>query len=498
MSMTEYKKQARTVWYWTMVLTVSAAITLQTACQATLLPTNTTSLDAEPQSAALRSATLNTKLRGLITAQGLTGDPSAGRTVPHIDEPLSQLGLKLFFSKSLGGDEDSACASCHLPTLGGGDGLSLSIGVGALDPDLIGPGRTHPSGGPTVPRNAPTTFNVALWDSVLFHDGRVESLGKTPLANGNDGAGIRSPDVPFGSADPQAGINLVMAQARFPVTSAEEMRGEGLEGATNQDVRSYLADRLGNLSEQNPWVAEFEAVFGASEEIDTLITEQRIAQALAAYERSQLFVDTPWKSYVQGDDDAIDPAAKRGAQLFFTPAAQGGAGCASCHAGDFFTDEEFHVLAIPQIGPGKGDGDTKAEDFGRFRETGDPADLYAFRTPSLINVAVTGPYGHDGAYRTLEGVIRHHLDPAEALDTYDFAQLDVGVQTEYCVENTQKALAQIDGYSPINLTDVEVNELIAFLHTLTDPCVTDAGCLTPWMPSQGDLAVEEFRLIGGE
>ncbi|MBV7331534.1 cytochrome-c peroxidase [Chloroflexi bacterium TSY] len=441
---------------------------------------------------------LDTQLRGLIAARGLTGDPSIGREIPRIEEPMAQLGLKLFFTKALGSDEDSACASCHLPTLGGGDALSLPIGVGALEPDLIGPGRVHPSGGPTVPRNSPTTFNVALWDRVLFHDGRIESLGKTPMTNGADGLGIRTPDSPLGVADPQAGHDLTMAQARFPVTSPEEMRGDNLNATTNQDVRSYLATRLGNSSRNNPWVSEFEAIFGAGETIDKLITEQRIAQAIAAYERSQLFVETPWKAYVQGDNEAISPAAKRGAILFFKPENQGGAGCASCHMGDFFTDEQFHVLAIPQVGPGKGDGDTEMDDFGRFRETGLPEDLYAFRTPSLINVAVTAPYGHDGAYRTLEGIVRHHLNPAEALAAYDYSQLDAGVQTEYCVENTRKALAQIADRQPINLSNQDVDDLVAFLQALTDPCVEDPACLSPWMPTQSDLSVEEFRLIGSD
>ena len=134
----------------------------------------------------------------LVKTAGLTGDPTTGRTLPSINDPKAQLGKKLFFTKGLGGDSDSACVTCHHPSLGGGDDLSLSIGVGAETPDLLGPGRFHDStaanydGGPTVPRNAPTTFNIAMWDQVLFHDGRVESLGKTVGANGDDGLGIRS------------------------------------------------------------------------------------------------------------------------------------------------------------------------------------------------------------------------------------------------------------------------------------------------------------------
>lgn len=453
---------------------------------------------------------VDAQLRSLIERHGLTGDPSIGRDIPSINDPLAQLGMKLFFTKALGGDEDAACASCHLPTLGGGDGLSLPIGVGATDPDLVGPGRAHPSGGPTVPRNSPTTFNVALWDGFLFHDGRVESLGKTAGSNGADGLGIRTPDSVFGTADPLAGSNLVMAQARFPVTSRDEMFGFSLDVNTNQDIRNQLADRLekeyldnDELDQSNSWRTEFEEVFGAPSAESELITEQRIAQAIAAYERSQLFIDTPWKAYVQGDDAAIDATAKQGALLFFRSVEEGGANCASCHAGDFFTDEQFHVLAIPQLGPGKGDGFKGLHDYGRYRETGSPDDQFAFRTPSLINVAVTGPYGHDGAYSTLDGIIRHMLNPAEALESYDFGQLDVGIDTEYCVENTQMVLDKLEenrltgipSVDLIDLADSEIDALVSFLHTLTDPCTQDTVCLSPWMPEVDSVDMETFQLI---
>lgn len=174
-------------------------------------------------------------LRRLIRANGLTGDPAAGLELPSIDDPVAVLGRKLFFSKSLGGDRDSACVSCHHPTLGGGDALALSIGVGTDEPDLLGPGRAHPDGEFTVPRNAPTTFNLALWETGLFWDSRVELV---------DGSDIRTPDSDYGTADPEAGDTLSAAQARFPVTSADEMRGfEFALGGTDAEVRTALEGR---------------------------------------------------------------------------------------------------------------------------------------------------------------------------------------------------------------------------------------------------------------
>lgn len=449
------------------------------------------------------------ELRVLIGQLDLAGDPSLGRDLPTVDDPLAQLGKQLFFSKALSGDLDVACASCHHPLLGGGDGLPLSIGVDAVDPDRLGPGRLHASGLANVPRNAPTTFNIGLWDQVLFHDGRAESLAKTPGRNGAGGPGIRTPDTVFGVADPLAGDDLVAAQSRFPVTSREEMRGRTFEAHhPNAFVRRHLLARLGDFGagagelDHTGWLAEFQRAFASDGPPEALLTDANLAAALSAYQRSQVFVDTPWRAYVQGDDGAIDAAAQRGARLFFLPVEQDGAGCAACHSGDFFTDEQFYTLAVPQVGPGKRDGLTRTDDYGRFRESGRPEDLYAFRTPTLLNLAVTGPYGHDGAYATLEGIVRHHLDPAAAVAAYDPAQLGPAVRTTHWAENTQAALAKLAedrraGRTPLQdvaLSDTQVADLVSFLRTLTDPCVLDPDCLAPWIPGESEGDPDGLRL----
>jgi cytochrome c peroxidase len=438
------------------------------------------------------AGSLDANLRAIIAARGLTGDPSRGRDLPRIDSPLAQLGMKLFFSKALGGDFDSACVSCHHPLLGGGDGLPLSIGVGAPDPDLLGSGRTHPSGYFNVPRNAPTTFNIGLWERVLFHDGRIEKLGD---------ASIRTPDVVFGQVDRSAGADMVAAQARFPVTSVEEMRGRTFERhRPNEYVRAHLVARLGNYGVGRGellgagWSTEIQKAYGASPSVAMFVAYDGIAAAISAYERSQVFVQTPWQAYVQGNDAALAEAAKRGAWLFFRPAGQGGAGCAACHSGDFFTDEQFYTLAVPQVGKGKGDGRFGDDDFGRFRETGRPEDLYAFRTPTLLNVEVTGPYGHDGAYPTLEAIVRHHLNPAAAVAAYAAGRLDPAAETAHMAENTSRALAKLvddraAGRTPLidlALSDQQIADLIEFLLALTDPCVKDPACLSPWIPGEAD------------
>ena len=411
-------------------------------------------------------------LRSLIRTHGLTGDPAAGLDLPSVDEPLAQLGLKLFFSKSLGGDRDSACVSCHHPVLGGGDGLALSIGVGADVPDLLGLGRTHPDGDFTVPRNAPTTFNLALWEKGLFWDSRVENL--------EDG-GIRTPDTEYGSADAEAGDSISAAQTRFPVTSADEMRGfDFVLDGTNTEVRTALEARL---TDDGNWASEFEAAYGSPE-----ITYDRIAEAIAAYEDSQVFTDTPWRAYVQGDNGAISEASKRGAILFFRGTEEGGANCATCHSGDFFTDEGFHSICAPQIGRGKGDGTTTTNDFGRARETADRNERYSFRTSTLLNVSATGPYLHSGAYDNLADVVRHHLDPQAAIERFDPSSVPLAASDDFD-RNTQEMLdfLEVSGRAieffdaPFDHTAEQIEDLVAFLGTLTDPCVVDRDCLAPWI-----------------
>ena len=459
--------------------------------------------------------TLNDKLYRVINEANLTGDPSRGIDFPHIEDPLPQLGMKLFFSKALGGDLDIACASCHHPFLAGGDGLSTSIGVGAKQPDILGPGRTH-SDGPNVSRNAQSTFNVGFYRKVLFFDGRIEVLDeKESSYNLMDlkflKSGIRTPETQLGIADLEIGNDLIAAQSHFPVASREEMRGFEFEAYRPPIyARHRLISRLGDFGNgqgelhTNLWEKEFEAVFGKRENGSILINQRNVAAALSAYQRSQVFVDNPWRAYVQRKEHAISDSAKRGALLFFTPVDDGGAGCSTCHSGDFFTDEKFHVLAIPQIGPGKEDGPYN-DDFGRFRESGDPADFYAFRTPTLLNVEVTGPYGHSGAYTSLKGIVNHHLNPAIAVAEYDDTQLDPAVQTDFLLYNTERALAKLEenrrsGLNSIldlRLKDEQVDDLISFLLTLTDPCIRQSSCLASWVPDEKDTDPDGLR-IGAE
>jgi len=438
-------------------------------------------------------------LQKLITSNQLTGDVLKGKAIPKITDAKSQLGMNLFFSKSLGADRDSACVTCHHPMLGGGDNLSLPIGTGAMKPSLLGEGRLHNvsaphhDGGPTVPRNAPTTFNMLGWKHALFHDGRIEHvMGQQH--------GISTPDSGHNIVDPLATAHLASAQSRFPIVSPEEMKGFNHDDKDNQATREYVAGRIGGygeakdeLADTDYWLKQFQKAFGKPNgKAEELITEQNIAMLLGEYENSQAFTNNPWKAYVNGNKGAISQSAKEGALLFFTPISEGGADCVHCHKGDLFSDESFHNTAMPQIGRSPGHGSDGIEDFGRSGVTEDDKDKYKFRTPSLLNVEVTGPWGHDGAYTSLEAIVKHMSNPKEAIKSYDLKQLtQTGIQNlDKMAINSNKAVgklekdrvAGLDVLQNSNLSDSEIEDVVNFLRTLTDPCVVDESCLKQWIP----------------
>jgi cytochrome c peroxidase len=445
------------------------------------------------------------QLRGLITANGLTGAPVTSQPIPDIASPLAQLGKKLFFSKSLGGEFDSACVSCHHPALAGTDNLSMPIGVDADNPDQLGPGRRNSLGVPVVPRNAPSTFNVIFFDSGMFWDSRVESLGAVAGSNGV-GLNISTPDSGALVGDPSAGPNIVAAQARFPVTSPEEMRA-GLEpGADNATLRAHLAARLGNYGVGAgellgaSWLAEFQTAFASAQPAEQLITFDNIALAIGEYQRSQVFVDNPWRAYVLGDNAAISDQAKRGAIEFFSGNGAGNS-CNQCHSGDLFTDERHHAIGIPQFGPGK--GNTNDNDFGRENITGNTIERFRFRTASLLNVELTAPYGHTGAYETLREIVDHYDGPGGAVNGFfnggGWCQLQQFAGVANCQSLYPNAQADSnlavnktnqdrnnndpDALPNFNLSNTEETELVAFLRTLTDPCLRDRTCIAPWIPT---------------
>jgi len=465
------------------------------------------------------------RLQELLTLLEITSIDETELNLPRIDDPITQLGKKLFFAKNLGGEQSVACVSCHHPVLGGGDDISLSVGVSPVNEinqashGLLGHGRFNGLNNdnlPSIPRNAPTIFNLGLNNRAMFWDGRVEMRRNNRIV---------TPDSIIGeNGRPRADRNLpenstlAAAQARFPLNSPEEMRGEFLSDKTDDELRAALVNRFTNMDEAFPsvWPNEFNKAFGDDE-----VNIDRISHAIGEYERSMLFVNSPWQQYLLGNESALTDEQKAGALLFFSPTQEGGAGCSGCHQGSEFTGFRYQMAAYPQFGPGKGNESTTStsQDFGRENTSKRVEERFHFRTSSLLNVEVTAPYGHTGAYQTLEEVVRHYNNPRESIDllfgmqdtnesineSAPFCQLsqisDLMVKnSKTCAQLYPNAYAnsvEVTDYLELardevvetrfalrgrrNLNDDQITRVVSFLKSLTDPCVKDRNCLSPWI-----------------
>lgn len=408
----------------------------------------------------------------LLTLMGASATQAQSRpdlgprpAFPAPDMAAVELGQLLFYDPILSGNRNIACSTCHHPRLGTGDGLSLGLGEGGIG---LGPDRKpDPANLPEqrIPRNAPGLWNLGAPEfTVMFHDGRLEDHPDHP-------GGIRTP---LGE-DMVAGFDdALAAQAMFPVLSADEMAGHYSENEVAQAVRlGQLStpggawDRIAARVEAIPaYRVAFDEVLGEG----TPITFADIGNVLADFIRFEWRADmSPFDAYMLGQGD-LPKAAKRGMELFY-----GAAACSQCHTGWFQTDHGFHALAVPQIGPGKAARfETHSRDEGRIRVTGRAEDAFAFRTPSLRNVGQTAPYGHSGAFATLEDIVRHHLSPEQSLSSYSKSQAVLpqleGAQDWTIQDNAAERAALIAAVDldPVSLTAAEVADIVAFLHALTD------------------------------
>ncbi len=445
----------------------------------------------------LRSyAGLDAQLQAAISEQGL----ALLSPPPAAPAEKIALGRMLFFDSELSGNRDVACATCHQPTLGTTDELALSIGPGGTG---IGAERQIGEKRSFMPRNAPELFNRGLpfWET-MFWDARVEGTPEDGYVT------------PAGDYLPEGLDSVLAAQAMFPVLFRDEMRGgfydiagyqiqpgEVLdeEDYTPQPAGWHDVDVFGQPNElavfpdsPDQFPAIWEAIMDrllaipAYQELfqaaypGTPLEEmgfEHAANALAAFQAASFnLVESPWDEYLAGDLTALSPAAKQGALLFY-----GEAGCSACHSGPLLTDQGFHNLAVPQFGPGR--DEFAPLDYGRYHATGLETDRFAFRTPTLRNVAVTGPWLHNGAYDSLADVIRHHADPASALRDYDGSRLPDALRDS--LQNSPATIEQILASLDPQLAGVpsftgrQISQIIAFLEALTDPAIYELEGLAP-------------------
>ena len=385
-----------------------------------------------------------------------------------VEQAEAELGQLLFYDRILSGNKTIACATCHHPEFGTSDGLALSFGDGGVG---LGPARRlDPSNMPEkrIPRNSPALFNLGSREVVrLFHDGRLEFDPAKPN-------GIRTP---MGGDMAEGFASLLSAQTMFPVLSRDEMAGSFRENEVAQLVRQgritgqggawdVLAERVRDVP---AYVQKFKAVYPeVTKPGDIGFT--KISDAVAAFMEFEWRSDTSLFDAVLRGQAKFEGLAAPGAELFY-----GEANCAQCHSGPLLTDQGFHAMAAPQIGPGKSATfETHHRDDGRFRVTGDEAVRYAFRTPSLRNVALTAPYGHAGAHRDLAAFIADHADPVAALPHFDRTQavLPSYDAPDFTILDDAEQVAAISAavkVAPVSLSGREITAIVAFLNTLTDP-----------------------------
>lgn len=262
-------------------------------------------------------------------------------------------------------------------------------------------------------RNAPTTLNVVLLQS-LFLDGRAPSLedqAKLPIIN----------PVEMGMPDGTAAVNAIRDDVEYQNT--------------------------------------FRKAYGRAVNYDD------IGRAIAAFERTLIFVDSPFRRFLAGDMKAISQEAQQGWVLFNEKAR-----CVTCHpmnpSNPLGTDNRFHNIGVSarhqdfemlakkalkalQEDPSEQKLDelalsTDMSELGRFIVTKNRSDIGAFRTSQLLNVGITPPYMHDGSIETLWDVMDHYNKGGEANLYLDGAM------------------------EPLALTEEEIDQIVAFLFTLTD------------------------------
>lgn len=321
---------------------------------------------------------------------------------------------------------------------------SLCAAAGAAD-DLTDAQRLawkRPDTIPFPPDNAYTPERAAL-GKMLFFDSRLsrdKNLSCASCHNPSFGwevpfaTAIGAGGKPLGRHAPtalnQAWSKNLFWDGRAPTLEAQA-RGP-IEAAVEMDLP--LATAVTRLKEVQGYVAAFGKAYPKEG-----LTEATVLKAIATFERTIVTGDTPFDRFIRGDRKALSDEARRGFGLF-----AGKAGCSACHSGWNFTDDKFHDIGL-QTG-----------DAGRRALSNDAADQHAFKTPSLREIAARAPYMHHGEVATLEAVLAHYI---------------AGGQRRPSLSPLMK---------PLSLTPQDVQDLLAFMRSLSSPHATQ---VMPNLPS---------------
>ena len=316
--------------------------------------------------------------------------------------------------------------------------LGLSSGTIVLDgmsvPD-IGP---LPAPVPVPTGNLRHAAKIELGKQ-LFFDGRLSRNNKVSCAYCHiPGSGFSDPhptslgvDDLIGGRQAPTVLNTALSPLLFWDGRAKSLEEQVLGPIQNPiEMAETLEHLVVKLRTVKGYRRQFRNVFGAE------ISPQGIAKAIAAFARTLISTNSAFDQYSLGNKQAMNQAAIRGMALF-----KGKARCILCHNGPNFTDNQFHNLGVPQVGPLK-------EDLGRYDVTRRERDKGAFKTPTLRSILETAPYMHDGVFLSLEEVIEF---------------LDKGGGANPSLSPLMK---------PLGLTQEEKADLLAFLEALTGAPLT--------------------------
>lgn len=273
--------------------------------------------------------------------------------------------------------------------------LAASLPLAAQDreprdlPAFLGPLRRPP-----VPENNPMTEAKVELGRKLFYDPRLSGNGAIACATCHNPAlgfadglakGVGYNGAVLGRGSPTV-LNAAYQEALFwdgRAPSLEEQAKGPMQ--SDKEMNGTAAKVVATLQAIPGYVKLFQEAFGGEPTFD------RVAMAIASFERTVVDLDSPFDRWARGDESALTEPQKRGFELF-----TGQARCSVCHSSSTFADKRFH-----NIGLGEGDE-------GRAGVTKEPQDKGAFRTASVRNVAITAPYMHDGRFKTLRQVIDHY------------------------------------------------------------------------------------------
>lgn len=296
---------------------------------------------------------------------------------------------------------------------------------------------------PQVPADNPITDGKVALGKVLFFDKRLSRDATISCASCHDPAKGWTDQSPVstgikgqkGTRSAPTVLNAAYMESQFWDGRAPSLE-EQAKGPIENPLEMGFTHReaVARLSAIQGYKPLFKAAFG-----DESVSIDRIAMAIAAFERTVLTGNSPYDRWKAGDAKAMSQAAQAGYALFID---KDRANCIACHSGPNFSDSKFHNTGIG------------ADEPGRMAVTHNPKDMGAFQTPTLRNLKSTGPYMHDGSRKTL----------IEAIDLYD----EGGIKNP----NLDPLI------KPLKLTEIEEAALGYFLQALNgDPVKIEAPAM---------------------